>query len=73
MSYALVALIFPILWFVSNPILGSVLVVIAVGVGIALRRAWRLRRCFYDCGSFSLDLADRVWIAVTQPDADCRR
>lgn len=72
-SYALVASILPVLWFVSYPMLGSVLVVTTAGVGIVLRRVWRLRRCFRDCGGFSLDLAGRVRIAVTQTDADCRR
>lgn len=70
-SYALVAAIFPVLWFASYPVLGSVAVVTAVGIGVALRRAWRLRRCFRDCGGFSLQLGSRVRIAVTQPDVDC--
>ena len=71
MNYALVAAILPVLWFVSYPVLGSAVVVTAVGISIALRRAWRLRRCFRDCGGFSLDLGGRVQIAVTQPDVDC--
>lgn len=70
-SYALVAAILPVLWFVSYPVFGSIVVVTAVGIGVALRRAWRLRRCFHHCGGFSLDLAGRMRIAVTQPDVDC--
>ena len=67
---ALVA--FPVLlWIVSQPMAGTVVLVTVIGSAIGVRRAARLARCFYDCGGFVFDLGGRIRISITRPEPDC--
>lgn len=63
---------FPVLlWIVSQPLVGGVVLVTVVGSAIGVRRAARLARCFYDCGGVAFDLAGRVRVSLTRPEPDC--
>lgn len=72
-SYALMAVIPLLLWAVSRPLAGSVLLVGAASLFIGGRRAYRLRRCFYDCQEFTFDVLGRARITVAQiPTAEAK-
>lgn len=63
---------FPLLlWIVSQPLAGSVVLVTIVVSAISARRAAKLARCFHDCGGFAFDLGGRVRISITRSQLDC--
>ncbi|MFC4450136.1 hypothetical protein [Halorussus aquaticus] len=70
LSYAVVAAIPAALWFVSQPLTGTVLLAVVAGLVVAARRAYELVRCFYDCPGMAFDLGGKARITVTQIPTD---
>lgn len=67
MSYGLV-LAFPVLlWIMSNPGAGVVILAAISGLVLLVREGLRLVRCFYDRGEFSFNLGGKIQITITQP------
>lgn len=69
-SYALVAVVLLLLWVVSYPRAGAVILAGIAGLFIGGRRAYRLIRCCYNCEEFSFDLFGRARITVSQTSAN---
>ncbi|WP_137285969.1 hypothetical protein [Halorussus salinisoli] len=70
MSYVLVTAIPLLLWFVSQPLVGTVALASIAGLFVGGRRVYRLTRCFYDCQGFTFDLGGTAQITVTQIPTD---
>jgi len=72
-SYAMIAVIFLLIWGVSQPRAGVVVLAAIVGLFIGGRRAYRLTRHFYDCREFTFELGGKIKITVTQlPTGDAK-
>ena len=69
-SYALVAAIPVLLWIVSRPLAGTVILASIAVLFVGGRRVYRLIRCFYDCQGFTFDLVGKAQITVTQIPTD---
>lgn len=68
-SYLLMAAVPALIWTGNHPLTGVAVLSTAVGLTIGVRRASELARCLSDCGGFSVDLAGRVRVTVTQTNA----
>jgi len=66
-SYVLVAAIPLLLWVVSQPVTGTVVLAAIGGLFISARRGLRLAHCFYDCGGFAFNLGGKVQVCIVQP------
>lgn len=69
-SYGMMAALPLVLWVVSRPLAGAVVLSTMVGLFIATRYAYRLVRCFYECQEFVFDLTENVRITVAQVPAN---
>lgn len=69
-AYAIGAAVPPMLWVVSHPAAGVVVLTVVVVLIVGARRAVRVARCFYDCRGFTFDLGGRVRITVTRSRID---
>lgn len=69
-SYAMMAAIPLLLWVVSRPLAGTVVLASAGGLLVGARRASRLVRCFHRCRGFAFDLGERVRITVAPVPCD---
>lgn len=58
-SYAMVIAVPLLLWVVANPLPRTVFLAVFASVSIGGFRAYRMIRCFYNCGGFVLDLGGR--------------
>jgi hypothetical protein len=69
-SYGLAAALPLLVWFVSQPRAGTVVVVAIGGLFVGGRRVFRLSRCFFRCQRFTFNLGGKVKITVTQIPTD---
>lgn len=63
-SYAMVLAVPLLLWVIADPLPRTVFLTAFASLVIGTRRAYRLLRCFHDCGGFVLDLGDTARITV---------
>jgi hypothetical protein len=61
----MVAVIPLLVWGVSQPRAGVVVLAAIFGLYIGGRRAYRLTRCFYACQEFTFELGGKIKITVT--------
>lgn len=59
-----------LLWVISQPLAGAVVLSSGIGLLVGVRRASRLIRCFSDCDGFAFDLGGRIRISIRQPHVD---
>jgi hypothetical protein len=59
-----------VIWIVSQPLTGIVVLTAIVALFTGTRRAYRLARCFYDCEAFAFDVGGKARITVTQLSAE---
>jgi hypothetical protein len=69
-SYLSVASIPLVLWMVSQPAAGAVLLAVVAGLAAGTRRGLWLVHCLAECGGFSFDIGEQVRITVTRPGID---
>lgn len=67
-GYLVVAGVVLLLWAASDPLAGTVALVVAGVTLVAVRRAARLVRCLRVCGGFTLDLAGGLRVTVSRAD-----
>jgi hypothetical protein len=66
----MIAVIPLLLWVVSQPLAGIVVLAAIGGLFISARRGLRLAHCFYDCGGFAFDLGGKVQVCIIKPSAN---
>lgn len=68
-SYAAMVAVPLALWFVSQPVVGTVALAGVVGLFVGTRRAYGLVRCLSDCGGFAFDLGGAVRVTIARTSA----
>ncbi|WP_247730764.1 hypothetical protein [Halovivax limisalsi] len=59
-----------LLWTLSEPLLAGAALVSAAGAVTVGRRAYRLTRCFYECGGFTVGLPGAAEVTVRRRPCD---
>ena len=67
-SYALVPAFFLLLWAISQPLVGLGAIAALAGLVVGVKRAARLRRCFYTCDALTLRPFGRVHITIRRAE-----
>lgn len=69
-SYALVAAFFLVLWAVSNPLVGTVVIITLAGASLVAPRAIGLVRCLSRCREITVQLGRRFRITIVRGPVD---
>lgn len=67
LGYTLVAAVPLLLWTLSSPLLGGVVVLAHAGLFVAGHRGLGLKRCLDTCGEFAFSIAGRVCVSISRP------
>jgi hypothetical protein len=66
----MVATIPLLLWVVSQPVAGAILVTALVGLALGARHVYKLARCLFECGGFTFELGGKIRVCITQPGVE---
>ncbi len=69
-SYLMVASFPLLLWVVSQPVAGTVVVTAIVGLALGVRHVHKLARCFFECGGFAFELGGKIRVCIAQPSVE---
>jgi hypothetical protein len=71
LSYAVVGAVTVVLWVLSDPVAGLLVLASLAGLVVGLRRAAVLVRCLRTCGGFTVEVPGGIQVCISRGETTC--